>query len=286
MELTEMANLIEARGLKKRFARFELGGVDLVLPAGCILGLIGENGAGKSTTTGLLLGLLRRDGGEVRVLGEDPERAEPELHEEIGVVLDSCPFAETMSCRDVKRILAAGYASFDGARFDSLCGRFGLDARQKIREYSRGMRMKLSIAAALSHASRLLILDEPTSGLDPIVRDELLDILLEFIQDERRSVLISSHILSDLEKACDYISFIHAGRTVFTEEKDVLLDKYVLAKGSEGEIAALDPARVVGVRHGQFGCEALVERGYAGKLVCDRAGIEDIMLFYIRGDAK
>ena len=148
------------------------------------------------------------------------------------------------------------------------------------------MKMKLSIAAALSHGARLLLLDEPTSGLDPVARDELLDVLLDFIQDESRSVLISSHILSDLEKACDYITFIHKGRSVFSEEKDTLLEKYVIAKGSAGEIAAIDPARVVGVRRGQFGCEALVERGAAGKLTTERAGIEDIMLYYIKGDAK
>ena len=281
-----MANLIEARGLKKRFARFELGGVDLVLPAGCILGLIGENGAGKSTTIGLLLGLLHRDGGEVRVLGEDPETAEPEFREELGVVMDECPFPESFSCRDVGRVLAAGYRRFEPEGFAEMCEGFGLDGKRRIKDYSRGMKMKLSIAAALSHGARLLLLDEPTSGLDPVARDELLDILLDFIQDESRSVLISSHILSDLEKACDYITFIHAGRSVFSEEKDALLEKYVLAKGSEREIAALDRSRVLGVRRGQFGCEALVERGAAGQLFTERAGIEDIMLYYIKGDAK
>ena len=167
-----------------------------------------------------------------------------------------------------------------------MCEGFGLDGRRRIKDYSRGMKMKLSIAAALSHGARLLLLDEPTSGLDPVARDELLDILLDFIQDESRSVLISSHILSDLEKACDYITFIHAGRSVFSEEKDALLEKYVLAKGSEREIAALDRSRVLGVRRGQFGCEALVERGAAGQLFTERAGIEDIMLYYIKGDAK
>ena len=281
-----MVNAMEVRGLTKRYERFSLDAVSFTLPSGCIMGLIGENGAGKSTTIRLLLGLAKRSGGEVRVLGEDPETAEPKFREELGVVMDECPFPESFSCRDVGRVLAAVYRHFEPEEFAKMCGSFGLDNKQRIKDYSRGMKMKLSIAAALSHGARLLLLDEPTSGLDPVARDELLDILLDFIQDERRSVLISSHILSDLEKACDYITFIHKGRSIFSEEKDLLLDKYVLAKGSEREIAALDPDRVVGVRRGQFGCEALVERGAEGGLVTERAGIEDIMLYYIKGDAE
>lgn len=286
MTMYNSVNSIEVRGLCKRYGAFALDNVSFTLPTGCIMGLIGENGAGKSTTIRLLLGLAKRSGGEVSVLGCDPETAEPELREEIGVVMDDCPFPETMTLRDVRRILAAAYRHFDGAKFDSLGLKFALPERQKIKDYSRGMRMKLSIAAALSHGSRLLILDEPTSGLDPVTRDELLDILLDFIQDEGHSVLISSHILSDLEKACDYITFIHSGRVIFSEEKDELLDKYVIAKGSEREISALDSDAVVGVRRGAFGSEALVERRAAGALTHERASIEDIMLYYIKGDAK
>ena len=281
-----MVNAIEARGLTKEYKGFSLDSVSFTLPSGCIMGLIGENGAGKSTTIRLLLGLARRSGGEVRVLGADPETAEPEFREELGVVMDECPFPESFSCRDAGCMLAAAYRHFEPDKFAQMCENFGLDNKKRIKDYSRGMKMKLSIAAALSHGARLLLLDEPTSGLDPVARDELLDVLLGFIQDENRSVLISSHILSDLEKACDYITFIHAGRSVFSEEKDALLEKYVLAKGSESEISALDAGRVVGVRRGQFGCEALVERGAAGRLLTERAGIEDIMLYYIRGDAK
>ena len=203
-----MQNAIEVRLLTKRYRAFKLDGISFVLPSGCIMGLIGENGAGKSTTIRLLLGLARRDGGEVSVLGEDPEGASRELRERVGVVFDDCPFPETMNLRDVRRLLAAAYKRFNAAKFDSLGLKFALPERQKIKDYSRGMKMKLSIAAALSHGAELLILDEPTSGLDPVARDELLDILLDFIQDERNSVLISSHILSDLEKACDYITFI------------------------------------------------------------------------------
>ncbi len=279
-------NAIEVRGLEKHYGGFSLDRVSFTLPSGCIMGLIGENGAGKSTTMRLLLGLAGRDGGEVRVLGADPETAEPEWREDLGVVLDECPFPEAFTARDAGRVLAAAYRHFEPEKFGKMCSDFSLGGKKRIKDYSRGMKMKLSIAAALSHGARLLLLDEPTSGLDPVARDELLDILLDFIQDERHSVLISSHILSDLEKACDYITFIHSGRSIFCEEKDALLDKYVLAKGSEREIAGLDSSRVLGVRHGQFGCEALVERSAAGQLVTERAGIEDIMLYYIKGDAK
>lgn len=281
-----MQNAIEVNGLTKSYGGFTLKNVSFTLPTGCIMGLIGENGAGKSTTIRLLLGLAKRTGGEVKVLGADPEKCSPELREDVGVVFDDCPFPETMTLRDVRRILAAAYRRFDDGRFDLLALRFALAEKKQIKEYSRGMRMKLSIAAALSHGARLLILDEPTSGLDPVARDELLDILLDFIQDERNSVLISSHILSDLEKACDYITFIHTGRVVFSEEKDELLEKYVIAKGSEREIAALDPGSVVGVRRGAFGSEALVERQAGEHLTHERASIEDIMLYYIKGDAK
>lgn len=155
-----------------------------------------------------------------------------------------------------------------------------------VKDYSRGMRMKLSLAAALSHDCRLLILDEATSGLDPVVRDEILDLFLEFIQDEEHSIFVSSHILSDLEKVCDYITFIHGGRIIFSEEKDTLLEKYVVAKLSEAELRALDPSKVAGVRRSAFGAEALVERGAARGLICDPAGIEDIMLYYLRGERK
>lgn len=186
----------------------------------------------------------------------------------------------------MRRILAAGYRTFEPDKFDALAARFQLPERKMVKDYSRGMRMKLSLAAALSHDCRLLILDEATSGLDPVVRDEMLDLFLEFIQDEEHSIFVSSHILSDLEKVCDYITFIHGGRIIFSEEKDTLLEKYVVAKLSEAELRALDPAKVTGVRRSAFGAEALVERGAARGLICDPAGIEDIMLYYLRGERK
>lgn len=281
-----MENAIEVGGLTKRYKGFALDNVGFTLPSGCIMGFIGENGAGKSTTIRLMLGLARADAGSVRLLGQDPWTAGPELREKLGVVMDDCCVPEALGLCDLRRVLAAGYRSFDRERFDSLAARFELPEKKPVKDYSRGMRMKLSLTAALSHDCRLLILDEATSGLDPVVRDELLDLFLEFIQDEGRSVFVSSHILSDLEKVCDYISFIHGGRMVFSEEKDALLEKYVVAKLSEAEYKRLDPAAVAGVRRSAFGVEALVERPAARGLVSDPAGIEDIMLFYLRGEGK
>ena len=244
-----MENALEVRGLTKHYRDFTLDKVSFSLPTGCIMGFIGENGAGKSTTIRLMLGLARAESGTVRLLGEDPAEGGAALREK-------------------------------------LAARFELPERKAVKDYSRGMRMKLSLASALSHDCRLLILDEATSGLDPVVRDEILDLFLEFIQDEGHSIFVSSHILSDLEKVCDYITLIHGGRIVFSEEKDALLDKYVVAKLSEAELRSLDPAKVAGVRRSAFGAEALVEREAARGLVCDPAGIEDIMLYYLRGERE
>ena len=281
-----MENALEVKGLTKHYKGFTLDNVSFSLPAGCIMGFIGENGAGKSTTIRLMLGLARADAGTVRLLGEDPDEGGAALRERLGVVMDDSGIPEALSLRDMRRILAAGYRTFEPDKFDALAVRFQLPERKMVKDYSRGMRMKLSLAAALSHDCRLLILDEATSGLDPVVRDEILDLFLEFIQDEDHSIFVSSHILSDLEKVCDYITFIHGGRIIFSEEKDTLLEKYVVAKLSDAELRSLDPAKVAGVRRSAFGAEALVERGAARGLICDPAGIEDIMLYYLRGERK
>lgn len=281
-----MEYAIEVEGLTKHYKGFSLEGVSFRLPMGCIMGFIGENGAGKSTTIRLMLGLARAESGRVKLLGEEPDKSGAGLRERLGVVMDSSGIPEILCMADLRRILASAYKTFDERRFNELAERFGLPERKPVKDYSRGMKMKLSLAAALSHDSRLLILDEATSGLDPVVRDEILDLFLEFIQDEGHSIFVSSHILSDLEKVCDYISFIHGGRLVFSEEKDALLEKYVVAKCSEAEFKTLDPAKVAGARRSAFGIEALVERNAARGMVCDPAGIEDIMLYYLRGESK
>lgn len=278
-----MSNALEVKGLTKHFSGFTLRDVNITLPTGCIMGFIGENGAGKSSTLRLILGLLRPDGGSIEILGKTGFANDRALKEHVGVVMDECGFPENLMLSDVNAILRRCYRTWDERRFRSLAAYFQLPDRKRIKAFSRGMKMKLSIVAALSHDSRLLILDEATSGLDPIVRDELLDILLDFIQDETHSILISSHILSDLEKICDYITFIHQGRILFSSAKDELLSQYAIAKGSANVIARLNPSAIVGVRRGAFGTEALVRRAaMPANIVSDPATLEEIMLYYVK----
>lgn len=205
-----MNNALEITGLTKRYPGFTLDHLSFSLPEGCIMGLIGENGAGKTTALKLMLGLVHPDEGGARLLGR--AAVDRETKEHLGVVMDECGFPENLTLHDVDAILSRCYRTWDTLRFQGWADRFELPRKKPVKAFSRGMRMKLSIAAALSHDSRLLLLDEATSGLDPVVRDEMLDVLRDFIQDERRSVLLSSHIISDLEKVCDYVTFLHKGQ--------------------------------------------------------------------------
>lgn len=276
-------NALEIRNLTKHYEGFSLGPVNLTLPSGCIMGFIGENGAGKSTTIKLILDLIKRDGGEVTILGKTLGTESSELKEQIGVVMDECSFPENLTGRDIDAVLKSCYHTWDSARFNQYCRKFSLPEKKAVREYSRGMKMKLAIAVALSHGSRILLLDEATSGLDPVVRDEILDVFLEFIQDERNSIFLSSHIISDLEKICDYITFIHQGKMLFSEEKDVLLAKYAVAKCTLSQYEALRPETVIGARKNSFGVEALVLRDKLPRdIVADPATIEDIMLYFVK----
>lgn len=278
-----MSNALEVKGLTKFFPGFALKDVSITLPTGCIMGFIGENGAGKSTALRLILGLLRPDTGSIQVLGKTDFANDRALKEHIGVVMDECGFPENLTLSDINAILRRCYRTWDERRFLSFATRFQLPERKSIKTFSRGMKMKLSIAAALSHDSRLLILDEATSGLDPIVRDEILDVFLDFIQDETHSILISSHILSDLEKICDYITFIHQGKILLSSAKDELLSQYAIAKGSAKAIAAIESYAVVGVRSSAFGAEALVKRiALPPDIVSDPATLEEIMLYFVK----
>ena len=282
-----MENVLETKNLSKRYHEFELKNVSFSLPKGCIMGLVGEYGAGKSTTIKLLLNLIRRDGGEVMILGKNNLNHEKEIKEDIGVVFDESNFPDNMNAADISLVMNNIYRNWDQKLFDGYLRRFSLPPQKKVKDYSRGMKMKLSIAAALSHHPKFLILDEPTSGLDPMVREEILDIFLEFIQDEEHSILISSHIISDLEKIADYITFIHKGKILFSEAKDQLLEDYGILKCSHTELDQLDKGLIIGYRKNQFGVEALVKRKkLKGKYLIDSAGIEDIMLFYSRGVGK
>ena len=282
-----MENNILVRDLTKRFPDFTLDRVSFQVPKGRIVGFIGENGAGKSTTINLILNELKRDGGTVELLGRDP--ADPAARTEVGVVFDACNFPEVFTPRDVERVLSGVYPAWDGQAYRGYLERFGLPEKKRVKALSKGMKMKLAISAALAHKPKLLILDEATAGLDPVVRDEILDLLLDFIQDEEHSVFFSSHITSDIQKIADYVVLIHQGQIVFEEEKDVLLDRYGVLRCPKG--TEVDRSDYIVRRETGVSAEYLVrDRAAAGrehpKAVADAASLEDIMLFYIKGEAS
>ena len=281
-------NAIEIKGLEKHYDGFRLGGFDLTLPSGCIMGLVGENGAGKSTTIKLIMNAIGRDAGEISVLGVDNRSAGfRDVKEDIGVVLDEAYFPEVMSARNVGKVMALTYKNWDAAAFEGYLKKFSLAPDKIFKDYSRGMRMKLAIAAALSHGAKLLILDEATSGLDPMARDELLDIFNDFTRDENCSILLSSHIVSDLEKICDYIAFLHRGRLVLCEEKDRLLEEYALVRLPEERLSELSEESIISRRASGYATEALVLRGgIPAAIPTEHTSLEDIILFLAKGDER
>lgn len=281
-------NAIEIKGLEKRYDGFQLGSFDLTLPSGCIMGLVGENGAGKSTSIKLIMNAIGRDAGEISVLGVDNRSAGfRNVKEDIGVVLDEAYFPEVMSARNVGKVMALTYKNWDAAAFEGYLKKFSLAPDKIFKDYSRGMRMKLAIAAALSHGAKLLILDEATSGLDPMARDELLDIFNDFTRDENCSILLSSHIVSDLEKICDYIAFLHRGRLVLCEEKDRLLEEYALVRLPEERLSELSEESIISRRASGYGTEALVLRGgIPAAIPTEHTSLEDIILFLAKGDER
>lgn len=283
-------NNLEITGLSKEYTGFRLNNISFSVPQGCIMGLIGENGAGKTTTLKLILNLIRRDAGSIKIFGKDNIKEEKAIKEQLGVVLDESCFHETLTAVNIAVIMGKIYkGSWDNGLYESYIRKFALPKDKTVKEYSRGMKMKLSIAAALAHHPRFLILDEATSGLDPVVRSEILDVFFDFIQDEQHSVLMSSHITSDLEKVADYITFIHKGEIVLSEAKDTLLENHGVIKCGSGDLGRLEKRDIVSVRNNGFGCEVLtankaeVQRKYRG-LTVDNATLEDIMLFHVRGD--
>lgn len=280
----DTANVIEIQGLTKRYKGFALEDLNLTLPGGCVLGLVGENGAGKSTTIRLIMDALERDGGTVRVLGMDNKSPEFfKVREDVGVVLDETCLPEFITATQFGRILADTFRNWDQEAYDGWLERFKLPAGKKFKEYSRGMTMKLGIAAALSHHPKLLLLDEATSGLDPMVREELLEVFADFAAQDRHAVLLSSHIVSDLEKICDYIAFLHRGRLVLCEEKDLLLDRFGLLKCGRDQLDRVPASAIHGRRMGAYGVEALVERDRVPRdLLVERASLEDIILYLVK----
>lgn len=278
-----MENCIEIKGIGKKYAQFTLDNVSFTVPCGTVMGFIGENGAGKSTTIKAILGLMKPDSGEITVLGEDSRQLSQEAKEKIGVVFDGLTFPNTLNAIQLDKIMANIYKSWSSDAFFGYMKRFELPLKKKFKTFSRGMEMRLGIAAALSHNPQLLVLDEPTSGLDPVMRSEILDIFLEFMQDESHSILLSSHITSDLEHIADYITFIHKGKVVFTEERNEMHDKYRIIKCSEEQLAQIDKADIIGMRKTRFCCEALTENAQKyPDLTADIPSIDDIMVFYVK----
>lgn len=273
-------NALEIRSLQKHRKGFSLDGINLTLPAGCIMGLIGENGAGKTTTIKLMLDMIRKDGGTVRILGKDSAEISKE---DIGVVLDEVGLPTCLTACQVDKIMSKAYTQWSSDEFFAYLKRLNVPENKAFSALSRGMKMKLGIACALSHKAKLLILDEATSGLDPIVRDEVIDILLDFTRDEEHSVLISSHIVSDLEKICDYIAFLHKGRLMLCEEKDRLYEQYGIIRCDEKTLSAIEPSAVIGKRVSAFRVEAIVRRDTVPEGVSIApVGIEELFVFMVK----
>jgi len=276
-------NSIIVDNISKHYDGFSLENISFNLPKGCIMGFIGENGAGKSTTIKIILDLVKQDSGNVSVLGASAKNAN--IREDIGVVFDEGCFPDDMNADNLKTSFQYIYKNWDSKLFDDYLSRFAIPHKKNMKDFSRGMKMKIAIAVALSHKAKLLVLDEATSGLDPIVREQILDVFMEFIQNEENSILLSSHIVSDLEKVCDYITFIHEGKILLSKEKDLLMEEYGLLKCSKKELDNVPKDAIERVRENQFGVEALVKRNKIGRnFIVDKATLEDIMLFMIRGN--
>lgn len=284
-----MENILEIKNLNKSYPSFALQDISFSVPSGSIVGFIGENGAGKTTTIKLILNEMRRESGSIRIFGMDNIRDERKIKEQIGVVFDESYFYGDFKAGDIGSILRRMFRTWDDGLFQQYLRQFSLPRDKMIKEYSKGMKMKLSIASALAHKPRLLILDEATSGLDPIVRSDILDILLEFIQDETHGILFSSHITSDLEKIADYITFIHEGKIVFDRSKDDLIYRCGILKCGASDFSRVDKKDLTRWRKNEMGYEALVMDKDAAKrrypnLIVDNATIDEIMLFYVKGE--
>ena len=280
-----MTDAITVQGLCKHYTQFSLKDVTFSLPAGCIMGLVGENGAGKSTLIRLIMNATRADAGRVTVLGKDNQSPDFQaVKEDIGVVLDEAFFPEVLSPADIGKVMALTYRRWDAAQYARYLEQFSLPMKQPFKEFSRGMKMKLAIAVALSHAPRLLLLDEATSGLDPLVRDEILEVFLDFARAEDHAVLLSSHIVSDLEKICDYIAYLHKGQLLLCQEKDRLLEEYAVARLTKEQLAQLPEGALRGLRETPYFAEALVKREQLPPSIRpEHATLEEILLLLVKG---
>lgn len=286
-----MGSALVIHELTKKYEDFTLDHISFQVPSGSIVGLIGENGAGKTSTINAVLGLIKKDSGEIEILGENADNLSSPVKEEIGVVFDGSNFSEELTPVKLNKVLRDVYSSWDQALFRKLLEQMEVPLSKKIKTFSKGMKMKLSIAVALAHHPRLLILDEATSGLDPVMRDDILDMFLDFVQDEEHSILVSSHITSDLEKVADYIVFIHKGKIIFAKSKDELLENYGIIKCGREQFEALDKEDQIIYRRLDYEWQVLTadrnraQKKYPKALVIP-ATIDEIMLLYVKGEHR
>lgn len=287
-----MDSVLEIKGLRKEYKEFTLKDISFNVPRGFIMGFIGPNGAGKSTTIKLIMNLIKKDAGEIKIFGKDNLKYEKEVKEDIGFVYDENHFYEDLTVHQTGKVISAFYKNWDNDIFNNYLKKFNLSKGKKIKELSKGMKMKFALAIALSHKAKLIIMDEPTSGLDPVFRSEILDILYSLIQDEDMSIFFSTHITTDLEKIADYITFINQGEIVFSEEKDCILDKYAIVKGSKDLLDADTKKSFISIRENAYGFEALTDQRekiknvFKDKVVIEKASLEEIMVYSVKGQVS
>ncbi len=289
--MNDYTNAIEISGLTKKYDGFTLDNISFNVPKGSIMGFIGQNGAGKTTTIRALLNITKCDGGSIKMLGLDHIQNEYEIKEHIAAVFDEIPFHESFNAIQVGKMFRGLYSGWDEQKYSEYLDRFSLPRKKKIAKFSKGMKMKLQISAALSHGARLLIMDEATTGLDPVVRNEILDIFREYLQDEENSILMSSHITSDLDKIADCVTFIDKGKLLLTGYKDEILESHGLLKCSKEDFKEIAPEDYISARVTDFGVEAMVadkakaKQKYSGALI-EKTNLEEIMLFYVNREKK
>lgn len=283
-----MKNSIEIKSLTKNYSDFKLDNINLEIPSGSIMGLIGENGAGKTTLIKSILNIINYNNGSIKIFNKDSKLEEDIIKEDIGVVLDNSFFPEILNINDIRLVMKNAYKTWDDKLFNKYLKMFGLETNKAIKTFSKGMRKKLEIATSLAHKPKLLILDEPTSGLDPVVRSEILDVFLDFISDEEHTILLSTHITSDLEHIADYITFIDSGKLIFTETKDDILNNYGIVRCNEEQFNKINKNDIVKYRKNKYNFEVLTKNKNNIKIaskdiVIDKPTLEDIMILYIKG---
>lgn len=289
--MSDFENAIEISGLTKKYDGFTLDNISFVVPKGSIMGFIGQNGAGKTTTIRALLNITKCDAGTIKMLGLDHIQNEYEIKEHIAAVFDEIPFHESFNAIQVSKMFRGLYSNWDEQKYFEYLDRFALPRKKKIAKFSKGMKMKLQISAALSHGARLLVMDEATTGLDPIVRNEILDIFREYLQDEENSILMSSHITSDLDKIADCVTFIDKGKILLTGYKDEILESHGVLKCTKDDFKEIAPEDYVSARVTDFGVETMIsdreaaKRKYSGALI-EKTNLEEIMLFYVNREKK